>query len=65
MLLGRGAHSKNYCCSRNVGGKVTPGIRPVEKDLVFEFWLRKDSEPRLKVSKKVYLESHRGRRSEP
>ena len=32
---------------------------------VLEFWLRNNSEPRLKLQEKVYLESHRDRRSEP
>ena len=32
---------------------------------VLEFWLRKNSEPRLKLQEKVYLESRTGRKSEP
>lgn len=32
---------------------------------VLELWLRKNSESRLKLEAKVYLGSHRGRRSEP
>ena len=32
---------------------------------ILEFWLRKNSEPRLKYKQNFYLESHRGGRSEP
>lgn len=32
--------------------------------LVMEFWPMKNSEPRLKPEENVYLESHRGRKSE-
>lgn len=54
-----------------VGGEVTScwtsGFRP---DLgaapsVLEFWLMKNSEPRLKPEDKIYLEGHGGRKSEP
>ena len=32
--------------------------------MVLEFWLRKNSKSRLKLRAKVYLKSHRGRRSD-
>ena len=52
---------------RGVGGEMAPRVRPVglgSATLVLGFWLRKNSEPRLKLQEKVYLESHRGRRIE-
>ena len=40
---------------------MAPVARVVESDRVLQFWLRKNSEPRLKLLEKVYLDSHRCR----
>lgn len=41
----------------------TPEVRSQFNTLVFEFWLKNNSEPRLQLKEKVYLESHTGRKS--
>lgn len=41
----------------------TPEVRSQFNTLVFEFWLKNNSEPRLQLKEKVYLESHKGRKS--